>query len=172
MKKTQKIPPRQQITSQELIDDLLAFIRTKFYPEHPVQFIKDRSRLLQWVVLYPAGWLNGRGVTLPPARYKAILVTVLMDALRFGQQTKMTYLPAYLRQVVQSHFRIRGEDYYDEAKSARNLAEHIILVAGQARGTAAPDPIQELAAAARLLKARKPAKLAPAKPASDQLKLL
>lgn len=160
-----------QTTSKELVEDLLQIIRTKFYLEHPIAFAKDRPRLLSWVVLYPAGWLKKRGVTLPPERYKAILVTVLLDAARFGQTTKVTYFPAYLRQVVQSHFQVHGDEYYEEAKSVRNLVEHAVLVAGQARGSAAPDPVAELAAAAQILRL-KTRKTVPKPPLNTQLNLL
>ena len=145
----------KQPTSQELLDSLCEFVQVKFYPGQAVAFAKDRPRILKWVLLYPAGWLNSRGVTLPPERYKAILVEVLLDALRFGMNSKVTYLPAYLRQVVQSHFRLHGEKYYGEAKTARNLVEHAVLVAGKSVTNQASDPVRELAQAARILKARR-----------------
>lgn len=150
----------RQITSDDLVDSLLSLIRTKFYQGHPVSFAKDRPRLLKWVVLYPATWLNKRAVTLPSDRYKDILTEILMAAARFCEPTKVTYLPAYLRQVVTSHFQVHGDEYYEQAKSIRNLVDNAVLMAGQARQTAAPDPVAELAAAARLLRpVKKPAKL-------------
>ena len=161
-------PAIKQPTSQELLDALCEFIRRKFYPEHAVSFCKDRPRLLKWVVLYPAGWFNSRGVTVTPERYKAILEDILINALRFSEPSKVTYLPAYLRQVVQSHFRIHGEDYYAAAKAVRNLVEHAVIVAGHAR-VQALDPVRELATAARLLRVKK----APRKQAvNNQLTLL
>jgi len=62
--------------------------------------------------------------------------------------------------VIQSHFRIHGEDYYERAKSVRNLVENTMLLIGKTP-QAAPDPVKELAAARDILTARKP-KQAPA----------
>jgi hypothetical protein len=159
-----------QPTPDDLVSSLLDFIRRKFYEGHPVPFAKDRQHLLKWVVLWPATWFNSRGVTVPPARYKEITESVLMDAIRFGQPSDtIKYLPAYLKHVLVAHFRHHGEAYYDEAKSARSLAEHAVLVAGQMVVQRAPDAVRELAAAARLLKPRK----APSKPPiKSQLTLL
>ena len=108
--------------------------------------------LLKWVVCYPATWLKAREVSLSKDRYKVILEGILMDALRFGNTGSITYLPAYLGKVVQTHFDVHGDEIYDEAKSIRTLAEKAISVAGQVVGRPAPDPVMELAAAARLLK--------------------
>jgi hypothetical protein len=116
-----------QITSQELRDDLLQFVRLKFYENDPIQFVKDQKHLLSWVILYPAGWLIGKGVTLPGERYKKILTDILLEAVRHGNTGRIRYTPAWLRQVIQSHFRAHGEEYYNEAKSARNLAEAVLL---------------------------------------------
>jgi len=154
--------PRQQ-TSQELLDGLCQFVRQKFYPEHPVNFAKDRPRLLEWVILYPAAWLNRRGVTLPPERYHALLTGILLDTVRFGQPSKVTYLPAYLRQVLQSHFEHHGEAIYEEAKSLRTVLEHTLFSVGRSVAVAAPDPVRDLARAATLLRAKKPAKKSPLK---------
>jgi hypothetical protein len=52
---------------------------------------------------------------------------------------------------------IHGEDYYEEAKSTRNLAEHALLVADKAV-MAAPDPFREMAAANQILTSIKPKK--------------
>jgi hypothetical protein len=162
------------MSSQTLVTSLLDFIRRKFYsegagPEGPVIFAKDRPRLLKWVVLWPAGWLHSRGVTLPPERYRQILESVLMDALRFGQSAeKITYLPAYLKMVLQSHFAHHGEEYYEEAKTLRAALDRTLLTYGQV-ASQRPDPLQDLAAAARLLK---PSKLARKSPVKDQLTLL
>lgn len=169
MRRPQKPETRIQPTPDDLVSSLLDFIQRKFYEGHPVSFAKDRPRLLKWVVLWPAGWLNSKGVTLPPDRYHQILTTVLLDALRFGRQAeKITYLPAYLKMVLQSHFRHHGEDYYEEAKRIRAVVEHTILVA-RTVPSATPDPIRELAHAARLLK---PQKRSPKPPFKAQLPLL
>lgn len=166
MKNSAKKPayrPRQQ-TSQELLDDLSEFIRNKFYPHHPIPFAKDRPRLLKWVILWPAKWLDNRGVTLPADRYKHLLCGILLDALRFGDFSKINYLPAWLGQTVQSHFRHHGDAIYDEAKSMRTITEQIITNLKVRE----PDPTHELALAHRLLKKPKqPPRKPPAQPLLD-----
>jgi len=157
-----------QPTPDDLVTSLLDFIRRKFYPDHAIQFAKDRPRLLSWVVLWPARWLDSRGVTLPSDEYRRLLESVLMDALRFGTASKVTYLPAYLKQIIQSHFSHHGEEIYEKAKSTRTLAERALLVTGQLPSTR-PDPVRDLAAAARLLQAKKyPRKLRCNSPAATQ----
>ena len=141
----------KQTTSQELRDDLLQFIRVHFYEDDAVGFTKDHSRLLSWVVLWPASWFRSKGVTVPSDRYKEIVVNVLMQAVQLGNTGNIRYRPAWLMKVIQGHFAIHGDEYYDEAKSIRTLAEHALLIAGKA-AVRAPDPVGELAAASRLLK--------------------
>ena len=151
----------KQTVAQDLVDSLLNLLRNKFYAnsgDDAKCFAQDRNRLLKWVVFMPAGWLNKRGVTLPAERYKAIFSHIVFEAVRHGNTSKVKYRPAWLKYVFQSHFKHHGEDYYNEAKSARALAEHVLLTAGKCQRVAAPDPIQELAAAAALLARTKPTK--------------
>jgi hypothetical protein len=164
-------PRPKQPLAAEIRDSILDLIRTKFYSGHAISFAKDRPRLLSWVVLYPASWLNERGVTLQGDRYRAIMSGILIDAAAHLAQSKVTYLPAYLRQVIQSHWRIHGETYYEEAKSMRNLVEHAVIIAGKNR-VAATDPVRELAQAASLLKATKSQKRPKQAQDNSQLNLL
>lgn len=168
-RRPQTKPSRKQPTSDELLGSCLSLIQRKFYEDHAGSFAKDRPRLLKWVVLWPARWLNERGVTISADRYKEIFDAVLLDALAQCRQAKINYLPAYLATVIQSHWRIHGEEYYAQAKSVRNLAENALLMAGKITGQAAPDPIRELATASRLLKPKKKPLKSPLK---DQLTLL
>jgi hypothetical protein len=163
-------PP--QPTPKDLTDACLAFIRRKFYgasPEESKAFAQDRQKLLGWVVLWPASWLNQRGVTIHGDQYREIFMKVFLQAAAH-MDSKVKYRPAYLRQVIQSHWKIHGEDYYDQAKSVRNLADHALLVAGQARKYA-PDPVKEMASANQILASLKPKKLAVKTPVKTQLSL-
>ena len=155
-------PGRKQPTPLELRDSLLAFLERKFYQGHRIEFVKDRPRLLDWVVLWPARWLDNRGVTIPAERYREIFMSVFMDGLRFGNVEKVTYFPAWLAKVIQSHFAVHGDEIYDEGKNLRAILERTLLVAGR-QVAPAPDPVRELAQAARLLKAPKRAGKAPVK---------
>lgn len=160
--------PKQQ-TSPELLGACISFLQRKFYEGKDEAFAQDRQRLLQWVVCWPAKWLDERGITLSSDRYREIFFSVFMDGLRFGDTGKITYLPAWLAKVIQSHFAHHGDEIYDEAKSIRTLTESALILAGKLPTLAAPDPVRELAQAARLLK---PKKRAPNPPVKDQLTLL
>lgn len=150
----------KQPTPEELRDAVLEFISRHFYRDARIEFLKDRPRLLQWVVLWPASWLNERGVTLPASRYQEILIGpkgILMEAIRHGDTISIAYRPAWLKKCLQSHFAVQGERIYEEAKGVRNLAEQVLLSVGRS-GPVAPDPIRQLAEAASLLKStRRPA---------------
>lgn len=157
----------KQPTPKELTNDLLGFLERKFYAGDRVSFAKDRSRLLAWVVLWPAAWLTGRGVSVPADRYRQIFLSVMMAAVVHGSE-KVKYRPAWLRTVIQSHFRLHGDEYYAEAKSARSLVENaMVLVSRPLR--AQSSPIRELAAARAILVANKTPKQSTAK---EQLSLL
>jgi hypothetical protein len=161
-------PNRQHVKqprSDEVRDTILNFIRRKFYEGHWVEFAKQRRHLLQWVVFELAVYLDSRAVTIPATRYIEIMVGekgILMEAIRFMQVEKMTYIPAYLRRCVQSHLTVHGEDYYDEGKSLRNALDNTLKFV-QKQVAVEADPVRELASAARLLKTQKRAFKAPQK---------
>jgi hypothetical protein len=164
----------KQTVAQDLRDDLLRLLWQKFYAGDPggdsvaaKAFAQDRTRLLAWVILWPAGWLNKKGLTLPADRYKKIFSDIILEAVRHGNTSKVQYRPAWLRYVIQSHFRIHGDDYYNEAKSARAQAEHALLMLGKLKVAPEPDPVRELAGAAALLTRTKPAKKAGPKQAAN-----
>lgn len=167
-RKYKRIP---QPTPKELTDSLLDFLRSKFYnlPGDEKCFAQDRSRLLAWVVLWPASWLTGKGVTLHGDRYREIFRNVFLQAAA-NMVSKVKYRPAYLRQVIQKHFAIHGEEYYEEAKSVRALIEQTLLVAGLARPTVA-DPVADLAHARRILASVQPKKTTIKTPVKAQLNL-
>ena len=154
---------RRQQTSQELRDELLRFIQVHFYPSNPLQFAKDRPRLLEWVVLKVARWLDIRSVTVTPERYLEIVRDrILMPALQHGSTGQISYLPAWLGKVVDSHMAVHGEDYYYAAKTARDATQGALAIARAGIGQS--DPIRDLAAAARLLKT------APKRPSKPPIK--
>ena len=148
----------RQPTPRELTDSCLLLLKSKFYtgPGDDKCFAQDRAKLLSWVVLWPASWLNGKGVTIHGDAYREIFVKVFIQAAAHVQ-SKVKYRPAYLRQVIQSHFAIHGEDYYDAAKAVRNQVDQAMMLAGQPR-TAAPDPVRDLALARQLLAPKKKTK--------------
>lgn len=147
--------PRQQ-TPNEVLDALLDLVKRKFYAGEGVQFAKDRRLILQWALLWPAReWFAPRAVTVPAGRYREILAGILVEAAAH-QTGAIRYRPAWLGQVVQSHFRIHGEEIYQEAKSARTLAEHALLSLGRVAVARPERAVEQLAAASRLLDVGKP----------------
>jgi len=165
-------PQRKQPTPQELRDTLMNFIKTHFYQGHPVDFAKDYKRLLGWVVLKLATYLDSKAVSIPMDRYREIMMDeILMPALRCGDTGNITYLPAYLGRCVEKHLAIHGEDYYNEGKAVRDSIKTYLpeaLKIAQA-GIQGRDPIRELAEAARLLKSPKRVVKAPKNQQPDLL---
>jgi hypothetical protein len=136
--------PRQTVAI-EIRDDLLNAIRNQFYADAaPGQFQKDKNFLLTRVVLWPAGYLDKRGVTLPPARYKAILLDVFNGIKAHGQTGAIKYWPGYLCHCVQTHFRFHGEGYYEEGKALRASLDKILK---KAPAIPVADPIRVMAEA-------------------------
>lgn len=165
----------KQQTPSELTDSLLDFLRRKFYENDNVNFAKDRKRLLAWVVLWPAWWLKQKGVTLPSDKYREMFFQVFLEA-KANAASKITYRPAWMRHVIQEHFKHHGDEIYERAKSIRSVVEHIILSTGKRPTNADPDPTDTLAAARALIdtgKAKKqPKKTASKAPVNDQLTML
>lgn len=154
--------PRQSV-ALEIRSDLLNVIRHQFYADAPaVQFHQDKAFLLKNVILWPASYLDRRGVTLPPARYKAILLDVFNGIKQHGSTAAVKYWPGYLMVSVQSHFRLHGEEYYEEGKALRATLSKILSKAPQ---IPTADPVRVLAEhrrdlilSSRLAKTRKVAK--------------
>jgi hypothetical protein len=174
-----KVAARQQLrqpTPKELTDDCLNILRRKFYnfPGGDKAFYQQRRDLLRRVVLWPAAWLNNKGVTLHGDAYRAIFTKVFLQAAAHVE-TKIKYPPAYLAQVIQSHFKIHGEEYYEAAKATRDQVDHVLMMVGQLAQQAkpAPDPVRQMAEAVALFKAPKRALKSTVKPAGqDQPNLL
>lgn len=153
-----KIQRLRQPVPEELRDSILSLLRSKFYRLEDgtidaKKFAQDRRLLLAWVVLWPASWLWKRGVTIHGEAYRQIFTRVFIQAAAHAT-SKVKYRPAYLRHVIQTHFRLHGEEIYEQAKSIRSEVDHALLIAGQARQPA-PDPVAALAAAQRLVAAPK-----------------
>ena len=161
----------KQPTPEALTESCLQILRSKFYngPDDDKCFYQDRQQLLKRVVLYPASLLNKQGVTIHGDAYRDIFNKVVIQAAAYVT-SKVRYRPAYLAQVIQSHFAIHGEEYYEQAKAVRNLADQAMIVLGQLRPPTA-DPVKELAKAAGILAVGKPKKVPAKAPINDQLAL-
>lgn len=154
-KKAIKKAGRVQPTPAVVVLALLRLIKGKFYQGAAVNFYKERKLLLRWVVLWPAAWLNKRGVTLPVERYQEIVTGVIMDAAAHGTET-IKFRPAYLGKVIESHFAVHGDEYHAEGKSIAKLADQALVTAlatGKALPVAAADPVKEMTNARDMLTA-------------------
>ncbi len=184
MKKRRSVQPDVQRPKQEvsadIVADLVDAVRRTFYPEYASdarvkkQFCQDLSFLKTRVILWPASWLNGKGVSLKPERYKEILLTIFNEARIHGTTAPIRYFPAYLAQCVQSHFRINEDSIYAEAKSLRTMLENVIGAAKQSQAAEA-NFARTLAEARQAIiqgrRLRKEATLPPPKANTGQLDL-
>lgn len=143
---------KQEIGAQ-IVNDLLATVRNQFYTDAPKkQWFQDRKFILRSVVLWPASWLNKRGVTLSPERYKQILLDVFQDIKRNGKTEAVNYWPGYLMHCVQEHFKHHGDDYYKEGKSMRSAVERSLMAFKRLDQVAeGPDPVREMAQARSII---------------------
>ncbi len=140
---------RKQELPAEMVADLMRSIRGQFYAESftctnaAKKWFQDARFLKVRVVLWPAGWLNKRGITLKPERYKAILLEVFQEIKSHGATAVVNYWPGYLAKCVQERFRHREEEIYAEGKALRNALESAMLFASKL-SQAEPDPIEAL----------------------------
>lgn len=174
MKRPAQDRPQQPVPA-EIVSRLLAVIRNQFYPDAlgggdaAKQWFEDQHFIKVRVVLWPAAWLNQRGVTLKPDRYQQILLDVFTDIKRHGSTGAVKFWPGYLAKCVQDHFRHHEEEIYEEAKALRTSLERAMGIAGAAAARQ-PDPVERLAAAHQVLVSER--KKRRCKPAEKQLDLL
>lgn len=125
---------REEQTPAELVAELLAVVRAQFYPDSLVADARARKRWFQeqhiiksWVVLWPAAWLDERGVWLSPERYREALLGIFNEVKQHGDTGDVKNWPRYLAACVQSRFKIRAEEFLSEGKSARAVVERVAL---------------------------------------------
>jgi hypothetical protein len=146
--------PKQELPEQ-IVAELLANIRHQFCGEMTDKAWGQSRRMFMRVVTFPAAQLNAQGVSLPPERYKAILLDILQDIKRHVAAA-VSYWPGYLLSCLQKHWAMHGDEYYDEAKGIRTAVERAKLAYSGAQIT--PDPVddttEKLAAVHRVLSQR------------------
>jgi hypothetical protein len=144
--------PKQQLPA-EIAQDILSAVRHQFYPDStPKQWAQDSVFIRREFVLYFAAWLDKRGVTLKPLRFKQVLLERLNEIKAHGATDRIKYFPGYLKHVLQQHLWHHGDDYYQEGKNLRALTESALAT------LPAPtvDPIRVMAEARRdLLQAKR-----------------
>ena len=134
-----------------VIEELLASINARFYAKTGArQWLQDQKPLML-ALTWPATWLAQRGISLTLDRYEAILREILTTVQTHGEVAAIKYFPAYLLRCVRLWFVHHGEALYEERKRIRNAIDLRMLKGGTPR--TAPDPIEALVAANRVLAA-------------------
>ena len=170
--------PKRRDSAEDLTRDLLTAVRGQFYSNLPEKrWFQEYNLILSNVVLWPAKWLDDRGVSLPPHRYKEAFLGVLDTVKRNGDTANIKTPARYLAMCVQSHFKVNGDRYYEEAKATRSVAGDIVDVLRKSIKHDR-DPVAEMAVAGRKLEAdlrvkggRKKAVMPPSKPLDDSSQL-
>lgn len=142
--------PKQQ-TPEELVDGLMSVVFTNFYKNSGANWNEQKAFIKQKVVLWPATWLNKKGVTLPPERYHEIMTKLFIEIKVNVAVQVVNYWPGYLKMCVQRHFNIQGQKYYEEAKNIRQQAENVFSGISRAKETITVDAIGAMAAAHAVL---------------------
>jgi hypothetical protein len=109
------------------VDELLAAIQRRFYAHQPpANFHRDRRMLLS-TLTWPAIWLERRGLTCSPQRYRSLITEQLAAITAHGDPAQYgAYFPTYLLKCLQNSFRHRGDDLYQELKHIRNALVHVL----------------------------------------------
>ena len=171
MKPKRPLPAQRpaQETPAEIVADLMGAIRGQFYADLPEQkWWQDQRLIKSWVVLWPARWLEQRGVTLRPERYKEIVLGILDTIKRHGATASVEYWPRYLAKCLQDHFKHHGDEYYEEGKALRAVVESALARAQRAQA-AQPDPVRVLAEAGQVLATTTRRRTAPTQPRQAML---
>jgi hypothetical protein len=154
----------------EIVQSVMGVIRNSFYAGDDKWFAQQHD-IKRMVVTWPANWLTKKGVTLPGARFKEILIGILMDIKHHGDTEGVKYWPRYLFHCVQQHFKHHGDEIYEEAKALRHRVDSVLMAVGSvAKESKAIDPVEAIALAHRVLSFAHKRKHAP-KP-KEQLDLL
>lgn len=126
--------PRAEQTPAELVAELLGVVRRQFYPDSLVDDARAKKRWFQeqhliksWVILWPASWLDEKGVWLTPERYREALLGIFNEVKQHGDTASVKSWPRYLSMCVQSRFKIRAEEFLEEGKAARAVVERVAL---------------------------------------------
>jgi hypothetical protein len=111
------------------IDQLLLAIRLRFYVHRPIDYQRDRQRLLH-AITWPATWLDERGLTCAPQRYQSLIDVRLQVIAAHGNPAVYgAFFPSYLLKCLQDWFDRHGEELYSELKHIRNALDQLLASA-------------------------------------------
>ncbi|MFT3831055.1 MAG: hypothetical protein QM691_15250 [Opitutaceae bacterium] len=169
--------PPVPATMEQVVDELLESIRGRFYTAtDPLErgarrrFHRDR-RMLLYALTWPATWLERRGLTCPPGRYRRLIDERLAAIAAHGDPACYgAFFPRYLLKCLQDFFARHGDDLYGDLKHIRNALDQVLASARFAqRVRDDARQLDVLVATHRLLHARHAARVAPRDP--SQMKL-
>lgn len=111
------------------LDELLHTLNQRFYARRPADYHRDRQRLLH-ALTWPATWLDQRGLTCSPHRYRALIDERLRAIGAHGDPAHYrAYFPSYLLKCLQDWFDLHGDDLYCELKHIRNALDQLLASA-------------------------------------------
>lgn len=133
--RSEKPAPRPaQEMPHEMVTRLVVLIRGQFCGDlSDKEWFQHENFVRFRVICWPARFMAGKGFTVSPERYEEIMRAILADVKRHGQTGEVRYWPGYLLRCVQQHWKHHWEEYYQEAKSVRSLAEAVVVSAGRAQ---------------------------------------
>ena len=145
----------KQDTPEDLVARLLSTVRGQFCGDMtPKEWAQHSHFIRRNVILWPAWFMcNKHGFTLPAARYEAIMRDIFQTIIQRGNTRVVGFWPGYLMHCVQEHWNHHWEEYYGEAKSARNLVAS--LIAGCKRVEHEDRTVEALAMAHKVLVTKK-----------------
>ena len=137
------------MTLPELIDEVLAVIRSQFYGERTREFMRDRTALMRGV----ARWgheCHQRGWQFDAPFIASELLTLLNEIKRAGAEFR--YLPTYLHGAVGRSVGQRAEELSAQAKHERGrvtpaarLVNEVISGVRTVTAVREPSPTEQLA---------------------------
>lgn len=117
MKRSNPKPPA------ELVTELVAEIRTRFYANRDEQRFWYERPLLVKAITHPAAVLSLTGATLPWENYRRVLTTVMVTIEEHGDTANVRNFGQYFLKAVQSHMAHHRDRYYEEAKRLSNAVD-------------------------------------------------
>ena len=151
--------PKQEV-SADLVNGLMAYVRNQFCGSMDGATWGKHSHFVRRnVILWPARFIcDKKGFTLTGKRYEQIMRSIFAEIKANMTNAPIRYWPGYLMKCVQDHWKHHWEEYYQEAKSARNIAESTLLTLGRLPART-DSTVETLASAHRVLAAKaKPAR--------------
>jgi hypothetical protein len=161
--------PKQEVPA-DLVNRLMAIVRGQFCGQMTGKEWGQHSHFVRRnVILWPARFIcNKKGFTLPGPRYEQIMRQIFFEIKANMTGAPIRYWPGYLMKCVQDHWNHHWEEYYNEAKAARNVAETTLIALGRLPTRTDPT-VETLAGVHKVLTAKaKPAR----KPANQEQPLL